>query len=185
MPPADALVSIVVLGLVCTALAFVVFSALIVEVGPGRALGDHLRQPGRRGRLRRRRSSARARPGRDRRPAADPRRLVALDRRPAAARACGARAVAHAVSRQCVWSRAAPGRSAPRSSGACCAIPTSRCGSPTSARRRCGCARAARSTAATCACSTRRARRCAAARTSSTWPRSSAGSRTSTSSRTR
>ena len=38
MPPADALVSIVVLGLVCTALAFVVFSFLIVEVGPGRAL---------------------------------------------------------------------------------------------------------------------------------------------------
>jgi drug/metabolite transporter (DMT)-like permease len=34
----EALLSIVVLGLVCTALAFVVFSVLIREVGPGRAL---------------------------------------------------------------------------------------------------------------------------------------------------
>jgi drug/metabolite transporter (DMT)-like permease len=34
----DAVLSIVVLGLVCTALAFVVFSVLIREVGPGRAL---------------------------------------------------------------------------------------------------------------------------------------------------
>jgi drug/metabolite transporter (DMT)-like permease len=34
----DALLSIVVLGLVCTALAFVIFSVLIREVGPGRAL---------------------------------------------------------------------------------------------------------------------------------------------------
>jgi drug/metabolite transporter (DMT)-like permease len=34
----DALLSIAVLGLVCTALAFVVFSVLIREVGPGRAL---------------------------------------------------------------------------------------------------------------------------------------------------
>jgi drug/metabolite transporter (DMT)-like permease len=38
MPPANALGSIVVLGLICTALAFVVFSVLIREVGPGRAL---------------------------------------------------------------------------------------------------------------------------------------------------
>jgi drug/metabolite transporter (DMT)-like permease len=38
VPSADALASIVVLGLVCTALAFVVFSALIREVGPGKAL---------------------------------------------------------------------------------------------------------------------------------------------------
>ena len=38
MPPANALASIVVLGLICTALAFVVFSVLIREVGPGRAL---------------------------------------------------------------------------------------------------------------------------------------------------
>jgi drug/metabolite transporter (DMT)-like permease len=37
-PSGKALLAIVVLGLVCTALAFVVFSALIVEVGPGRAL---------------------------------------------------------------------------------------------------------------------------------------------------
>jgi drug/metabolite transporter (DMT)-like permease len=38
VPPANALGSIVVLGLICTALAFVVFSVLIREVGPGRAL---------------------------------------------------------------------------------------------------------------------------------------------------
>jgi drug/metabolite transporter (DMT)-like permease len=38
LPPANALASIVVLGLICTALAFVVFSVLIREVGPGRAL---------------------------------------------------------------------------------------------------------------------------------------------------
>jgi drug/metabolite transporter (DMT)-like permease len=37
-PSADALLSLVVLGLVCTALAFVIFSTLIREVGPGRAL---------------------------------------------------------------------------------------------------------------------------------------------------
>jgi drug/metabolite transporter (DMT)-like permease len=36
--PADAILAIAVLGLVCTALAFVVFSVLIREVGPGRAL---------------------------------------------------------------------------------------------------------------------------------------------------
>jgi drug/metabolite transporter (DMT)-like permease len=38
LPAGDALLSIVVLGLVCTALAFVIFSVLIREVGPGRAL---------------------------------------------------------------------------------------------------------------------------------------------------
>src|SRR3954454_23227560 len=38
LPSGDALLSIAVLGLVCTALAFVVFSVLIREVGPGRAL---------------------------------------------------------------------------------------------------------------------------------------------------
>jgi drug/metabolite transporter (DMT)-like permease len=38
MPSGDAILSIVVLGLVCTALAFVIFSVLIREVGPGRAL---------------------------------------------------------------------------------------------------------------------------------------------------
>jgi drug/metabolite transporter (DMT)-like permease len=36
-PSADALVSIVVLGLLCTAAAFVLFGALIGEIGPGRA----------------------------------------------------------------------------------------------------------------------------------------------------
>jgi drug/metabolite transporter (DMT)-like permease len=38
MPSGDAILSMVVLGLVCTALAFVVFSVLIREVGPSRAL---------------------------------------------------------------------------------------------------------------------------------------------------
>jgi drug/metabolite transporter (DMT)-like permease len=38
LPSGEAIWSIVVLGLICTALAFVVFSALIREVGPGRAL---------------------------------------------------------------------------------------------------------------------------------------------------
>ena len=38
MPTDEALASLVILGLVCTALALVVFSFLIVEVGPGRAL---------------------------------------------------------------------------------------------------------------------------------------------------
>jgi len=38
MPTDEALIALVVLGIVCTALALVVFSFLIVEVGPGRAL---------------------------------------------------------------------------------------------------------------------------------------------------
>jgi drug/metabolite transporter (DMT)-like permease len=37
-PSADAVVALVLLGLVCTAAAFVIFSFLITEVGPGRAL---------------------------------------------------------------------------------------------------------------------------------------------------
>jgi drug/metabolite transporter (DMT)-like permease len=37
MPSGDALVSLAVLGLLCTALAFVFFGMLIAEVGPGRA----------------------------------------------------------------------------------------------------------------------------------------------------
>jgi drug/metabolite transporter (DMT)-like permease len=37
MPPGDVLASVVALGLVCTALAFLVFFALIREVGPARA----------------------------------------------------------------------------------------------------------------------------------------------------
>jgi drug/metabolite transporter (DMT)-like permease len=38
VPDADALASLVVLGVVCTALAFVIFGALIADIGPGRAL---------------------------------------------------------------------------------------------------------------------------------------------------
>jgi polar amino acid transport system substrate-binding protein len=37
MPPGEALLAILVLGLLCTAAAFVLFGALIAEVGPGRA----------------------------------------------------------------------------------------------------------------------------------------------------
>jgi drug/metabolite transporter (DMT)-like permease len=37
-PGADVIVSLLVLGIVCTALAFVIFGALIAEIGPGRAL---------------------------------------------------------------------------------------------------------------------------------------------------
>jgi drug/metabolite transporter (DMT)-like permease len=38
LPETDVLVALVVLGVVCTALAFVIFSALIIEIGPGRAV---------------------------------------------------------------------------------------------------------------------------------------------------
>jgi drug/metabolite transporter (DMT)-like permease len=38
VPSGDALASLAVLGVVCTALAFVIFGALIAEIGPGRAL---------------------------------------------------------------------------------------------------------------------------------------------------
>ena len=37
-PDADVIVALLVLGIVCTALAFVIFGALIAEIGPGRAL---------------------------------------------------------------------------------------------------------------------------------------------------
>src|SRR3954449_5438980 len=37
-PPLEALVALLVLGLVCTAAAFVIYSGLIAEIGPGRAL---------------------------------------------------------------------------------------------------------------------------------------------------
>ena len=37
-PSADVIISLLVLGVVCTALAFVIFGALIAEIGPGRAL---------------------------------------------------------------------------------------------------------------------------------------------------
>jgi drug/metabolite transporter (DMT)-like permease len=37
-PSAEVIVSLLVLGILCTALAFVIFGALIAEIGPGRAL---------------------------------------------------------------------------------------------------------------------------------------------------
>ena len=37
-PPGEAIVALLVLGLVCTAAAFVIYSGLIAEIGPGRAL---------------------------------------------------------------------------------------------------------------------------------------------------
>ena len=85
-PSADVIASLLVLGIVCTALAFVIFGALINDIGPGRALVITYVNPvvavflgvlildERAGRRRRRRA------------AADPRRLVALDRRAPAAR---------------------------------------------------------------------------------------------------
>jgi drug/metabolite transporter (DMT)-like permease len=36
--PAESIVALLVLGLVCTAAAFVIYSGLIAEIGPGRAL---------------------------------------------------------------------------------------------------------------------------------------------------
>jgi len=91
MPPTDAVIAIVVLGLLCTAAAFVVFGLLIGGRRGPRAR-DHLRQPGRRGRARDGGARRAARGGSDRRAAADPRRLVAGNRRPAPARprACAA-----------------------------------------------------------------------------------------------
>jgi hypothetical protein len=38
LPSGDVIASLVVLGVACTALAFVIFAALIAEIGPGRAL---------------------------------------------------------------------------------------------------------------------------------------------------
>ena len=85
VPSAGAIASVIVLGLLCTAAAFVIFAVLIREAGTSRAtvityvnpviavaLGVTLL-----GRAPRR--------GRGRRPAVDPRRLVAVDRRAAAA----------------------------------------------------------------------------------------------------
>ena len=54
MPDADVLASLAVLGVACTALAFVVLAALVVRDRAGPRAGHHLRQPGRRRRARRR-----------------------------------------------------------------------------------------------------------------------------------
>ena len=78
--------SLLVLGLVCTAAAFVIFGRLIAEIGPGRALVITYVNPVVARRARHRRARRAPRRGRDRRPAADPRRLVAVDRRAAPAR---------------------------------------------------------------------------------------------------
>ena len=50
---APALLSLVALGAICTALALALFFALIREVGPAAGAGHHLRQPGGRGAARR------------------------------------------------------------------------------------------------------------------------------------
>ena len=52
-PPAEAIAAILVLGLFCTAAAFVLFGALIAEVGAGPRDGHHLRRAGGGGRARR------------------------------------------------------------------------------------------------------------------------------------
>ena len=86
VPSAQALVALVVLGVFCTAAAFVFFGVLIAEVGPGRGARHHLRRARGRGDARRHRPGRAPRRGRRGRAAADPRRLVAVDRRaPAAA----------------------------------------------------------------------------------------------------
>ena len=79
------IVALLVLGLVCTALAFVIFGRLIAEIGPGRALVITYVNPVVAVALGVAVLDERPGAGRDRRPAADPRRLVALDRRAAAA----------------------------------------------------------------------------------------------------
>ena len=86
VPSTQALVALVVLGIFCTAAAFVFFGALIAEVGPGRGARHHLRRSGRRGGARRHRPGRAPRRGRRGRAAAHTRGLVAVDRRaPAAA----------------------------------------------------------------------------------------------------
>ena len=85
-PSADVIVSLLVLGIVCTALAFVIFGALIAEIGPGRALVITYVNPVVAVALGVLVLDERPGAGADRRAAADHRRLVALDRRAAAAR---------------------------------------------------------------------------------------------------
>jgi drug/metabolite transporter (DMT)-like permease len=79
LPSAGAFVAVVVLGLVCTAAAFVIFAGLIADAGPARALVITYINPviavglGVAGA---RRAAGRRRRGR---PAADPGRVLALD----------------------------------------------------------------------------------------------------------
>ena len=61
LPSSAALVSVVVLGLFCTAAAFVLFGRLVNEAGPGH--GDHLRRADRGRRARGERETARERRG--------------------------------------------------------------------------------------------------------------------------
>ena len=49
VPPGPALVSLLVLGLFCTAAAFVFYGALVAEAGSGPRAGHHLHRAGRRG----------------------------------------------------------------------------------------------------------------------------------------
>ena len=56
VPSANVIVAVIVLAVVCSALAFIMLIALIGEVGPGARHRDHLHQP--RGRHHRRRASA-------------------------------------------------------------------------------------------------------------------------------
>ena len=91
MPDADVLASLAVLGIACTALAFVVLAALIAEIGPGRALVITYVNPVVAVALGVAGARRAPRPRLRRRAAADHRRLVALDRRAPAAGARGDR----------------------------------------------------------------------------------------------
>ena len=65
-PSGQAVLAVLTLAVVCTAVAFLVFFRLIAEVGAGPLDRDHLRQPGRRGAARRA-GAGRVVHGRDRR----------------------------------------------------------------------------------------------------------------------
>ena len=80
---AEAIAAIIVLSVLCTAVAFVVFADADRRGRSEPRLGDHLRRPRCRGRARRRPARRATRCRRDRRVAPDPRRLMARDRRQA------------------------------------------------------------------------------------------------------
>ncbi len=83
VPAAKVLAAMAGLAVICTAVAFIAFFALIAEVGPGARHRHHLRESGRRSGARRAGARRAAHPGHGRRVRADPGRFAAGD--PAAA----------------------------------------------------------------------------------------------------